>query len=345
MQSKKEFTFPADAPPEYAYLRHRELPRHRSRMTYFEFGDPRGRPLLCLHGLSLSGMCFAQYHERFLALGIRAIAPCLLGGMYVADPEETFDSLTSKVLELLDLLQVGEFDMIGFSWGTVVQLSLLAKAPGRIRKAGLIGTMLPTKFTDAALLAQLKSDVRMTLNMTAKMPRFHRGLMWLVCRLPVSVLVDQFRDVTLSEAELKALQPGSAFYQHFAHYLSECVSTGSRLFTDGWRMFQDAPAYALNDLAAHAPASDVRFYIAERDNVHLPQFSAIAAAARSGRPVDSVARQIAQAWPDASHHAAGAFREISVDAHTRLCLLGGAGRMACMVYFDEALQNLMSGEA
>jgi pimeloyl-ACP methyl ester carboxylesterase len=345
MQYQKEFTFPAGAPPEYAYLRRRELPRHRSSIAYFEFGDPDGRPLLCLHGLSLSGMCFAQYHQRFLELGIRAIAPCLLGGMYVADPGESFDSLTSKVLELLDLLQIGKFDMIGFSWGTVVQVSLLARAPGRIRKAGLIGTMLPTKFTDAGLLAQLKSDVRMTLNMTAKMPRFHRGLMWLVCRLPVSVLVDQFRDVTLSDAELKALEPGSAFYRHFAHYLSECVSTGSRLFTDGWRMFQDEPAYALNDLAAHAPESDVRFYIAERDNVHLPQFSAIAAAARSGKPVDSIARQIARSWPDGSSHAPGEFREINVDAHTRLCLLGGAGRMACMVYFEEALRNLMSIDA
>jgi hypothetical protein len=110
-------------------------------------------------------------------------------------------------------------------------------------------------------------------------------------------------------------------------------------------MFQDEPAYALNDLAAHAPESDVRFYIAERDNVHLPQFSAIAAAARSGKPVDSIARQIARSWPDGSSHAPGEFREINVDAHTRLCLLGGAGRMACMVYFEEALRNLMSIDA
>lgn len=52
----------------------------------------------------MSGRCFEHYHQRFAALGVRAIAPCLMGGM-------------------------------------LLQLSLLARAPGRIRKAGQFGTM------------------------------------------------------------------------------------------------------------------------------------------------------------------------------------------------------------
>jgi pimeloyl-ACP methyl ester carboxylesterase len=332
------------APADYAGLRIQRLPANRSSIAYYEFGDPDGFPLLCLHGLSLSGLCFEQYHQRSIALGVRAIAPCLLGGIYLAEDRDSADTLTSRLLELLDLLHIGKCDMIGFSWGTLVQLSLLARAPGRIRKAGLFGTMLPTAFWPDGLADQLKPDVRMTMQMVRRMPRVHRCLMWLVSCLPVAGLVGQFRDPGLSESEQTALQPGTAFYASLVRYMRECMRTGSRFFTDGWRMFQDQPVYTLAQLRTGSVGADVRFYVAERDNVHLPQFSVLAAAALTGIDASLISAKLAPAWPTPPDAGSGQLQELRLQANCSLWLLGGAGRMACMVHFEQALNNLIAQE-
>ena len=76
----------ADAVGDYAILHTKDLPRTGSAISYFEFGDPAGRPMLLLHGLSVSGLFFEQYHSDFLELGIRAIAPCMVGASTFAMP-------------------------------------------------------------------------------------------------------------------------------------------------------------------------------------------------------------------------------------------------------------------
>lgn len=60
---------------DYAGLRIERLPAKRSSIAYHEFGDSDGYRLLCLHGLSMSGLCFEQYRQQFVAPGVRAIAP------------------------------------------------------------------------------------------------------------------------------------------------------------------------------------------------------------------------------------------------------------------------------
>jgi pimeloyl-ACP methyl ester carboxylesterase len=325
------------APQDYAALHVATLPRQNSAMAYYEFGDPNGKPLLCLHGMSVSGLSFEPFHAWFAQIGVRAIAPCLMGGVYDADPARTIDDLAAGLVELLDTLGIGEFDMVGFSWGTVVELALLARVPQRIRKAGLVGAMTPMDFADSAQLAALKSDVRLTLKMAGGMPLVHRCLMWLVCKLPVSTLMDQFKDDTLSRAEQEAMTPGTDFYRYFSRCISECTRTGSRFFTDGWRMFLDKPAYALAALAA---ARDVRLYVAENDNVHLPYFSARIAGACAGVPADQVMQSLARP----GFGPASALNLVYVQNNTSVWLQHGAGRMACVLNLKDTLVNLLLTE-
>ncbi len=326
---------------DYTRLRIVALPSSRGSIACFELGDPDGAPLLCLHGLSLSGYYFEQFHAYFVANGIRAIAPCLLGGICLPDPRKTIQDLTGELIELLDVLGIDRFDVIGFSWGTLAELALLARVPQRIRRAGFLGPMLPSRFLPARDLERMKADVRLSLRMAGRVPALHRGLMWLVCRLPVAALMNQFRDDELSGAEARALAPGSAFAGHLSRSIEECIRTGSAFFTDGWRMFLDEPGYALGDLASVASRVQVRLYVAERDNVHLPSNAAMLAAACTG----TVAGEPEPVGSSARPEDAGRGTEIFQRVYTRdRCSIWarGAGRMACILHLEAALDNLLS---
>lgn len=328
-------TCASEAPRDYRHLRIASLPRGGA-LAYCEFGDPLGTPMLCLHGLSFSGLVFEQYDGCFTELGVRAIAPCLAGGIYLPDPAATIDTLSAQVLALLDVLGIARFDMIGFSWGTLVQLALLARAPQRIRRAGLVGPMTPLSFIDPRDVALLKPDVRMTLRMAGRAPLLHRALMALVCQLPLPALADQFKDAQLSAPEAAALETGTPFHTELLRCMGECLRTGSQFFTLAWRMFLDRPAYALADLRA-ARHADVRLYAAANDNVHLPRFAQLIAAACSGQGVDEVGRHMGQRQP-----AAPGYVPVFRHGGCTLLMLEGAGRMACMLHLRDALADLMA---
>lgn len=318
---------------DVARLRIRSLPKSGSCVAYFELGDPDGKPLLCLHGLSVSGFFFDQFHGHFAARGIRAIAPCLLGGIYVPDPAKTVEDLAGQVIELLDVLGVDRFDVMGFSWGTLAELALVARVPLRIGRASFLGPMVPLKFLDARDVARMKSDVRLSISMASRVPALHRWLMRAVCRLPVSALVDQFKDKKLSIAETRALASGSAFAAHLSHCIDECTRTGSSFFTDGWRMFTDEPGYALSDLASVASRTELRFYVGEHDNVHLPSNATLLATALAG-----TARCVPEQVSEVS--VTGIFRKVYSHEHCSIWMAPGAGRLACILYVEEALDDL-----
>lgn len=324
------------AAPAYTRLRVSALPRSRSALAFFELGDPQGRPVLCLHGLSVSGLVFDPYHEHLAAQGIRAIAPCLLGGVHLRDPSRTIDGMAGELIELMDVLGVPSFDVLGFSWGTLPQLALVARAPDRVRRAAFVGPMLPGPFLSARDMDELKPDIRTSLAMVRRAPLLHRGLMALVGLLPVSLLLRQFEDDSLSAAERAALAPGGSLREPMVRWIEECRRTGSAFYTDGWRTMQGEPGYRLSDLAARASQVAVRLYVGEHDNVHLPVFAHRIAAAHRGVEVGDLERT--------SPAGDGVFRTVFSQGRTQILMAPGAGRMACMLYLREVLDDLVSRE-
>lgn len=326
---------------DYQRLRICALPKSGSAMSYFELGDPAGVPLLCLHGLSVTGMYFDQFHEFFAERGVRAIAPCLLGGVSAVADTKTLGCVSAEIVELLDAIGVVRFDAVGFSWGTLPLLALLATVPARIRRAGLSGPMLPTGFFDPGDASRMKSDVRMSLAMVRRAPALHRSLMWMVCRLPVSVLVAQFRDSNLSAIEAAALAGEAPFARHLARCIDECRSTGSRFFTQGWRMFLDQPQYPLSAFAAPALQADVRLYVGEFDNVHLPSFAWKIASARCGIDSSDLERRH-PLNPSRDVDEVGPYRLLFRAPQCGIWMARGAGRLACILHLKEVLQHLIA---
>jgi len=327
---------------DYSQLRIVALPRNESALAFYEFGDPTGRPVLCLHGLSTSGLFFGSWDDFFDNRGVRAIAPCLVGGIYEQGARKTPAQLAAEVVELFDVLGFDRFAVMGCSWGTLIELSVLQQAPERISSAGFMGPMLPLEFVSDAEIARLKSDVRLSLRMARSAPAIHRWLMKVVCQLPISVLMDQFKDTRISEAERASLAAGHTFRKNLARSMEECRRTGSAFFTQGWRMFHDVAGYSLRDLASLARDVNVRLYIGEHDNVHLPAFAqriASSIAGLSGRPDD-----IALKGSEEVHSGSSAFEQVWKQGNCSIWQVPRAGRMACLLYFQEALENLLADD-
>lgn len=108
------------------------------RLHAHEWGNPLGRPVVCLHGVTAAGTRFKRLAEqrlgrfRILALDVRA------HGDSEWEPPWTFETLVGDVLETLDDLRVDRAAFVGHSLGGRLILELADVAPERIERAALL---------------------------------------------------------------------------------------------------------------------------------------------------------------------------------------------------------------
>lgn len=74
----------------------------------------------------------------------------MLGGIYIPDARTTIEDISADIIELLDALGIDKFDVIGFSWGTLPELALLARVPERIGRAEMLGARQSCRVATAA---------------------------------------------------------------------------------------------------------------------------------------------------------------------------------------------------
>jgi pimeloyl-ACP methyl ester carboxylesterase len=102
-----------------------------------EQGDPRGRPLVLLHGFPQTHRCYDAVAERLVPRGLRLLAPDQRGYSPGARPAEAaayaIGELTGDVLRILDASGIGAADVVGHDWGAVVAWNLAARHPERVR--------------------------------------------------------------------------------------------------------------------------------------------------------------------------------------------------------------------
>jgi pimeloyl-ACP methyl ester carboxylesterase len=129
---------------------------HGNRLHHIERGD--GRPLLMLHG-ACGGA--ANWYRLIQPLAIKHRVIALdLPGFGLSDPLEMHPPLGANVartvIEWLDELAIGECDVVGTSFGSLVALRMALAYPARIGRIALIngvglGRELPIALRLAAL--------------------------------------------------------------------------------------------------------------------------------------------------------------------------------------------------
>ena len=117
------------------------------RLAYVELGDPKGEPLLLLHGYTDSSRSWsvaAPYLSRY-----RLIIPDQRGMARLTPPVCCYNLTTyaDDARQLLDLLRIDRADVVGHSLGSMVAMALAAENPDRVRSLTLIGStaLMPVK--------------------------------------------------------------------------------------------------------------------------------------------------------------------------------------------------------
>lgn len=114
------------------------------RVTWCEFGDPRGWPLVYCHGTPGSRLEGALFMRAAATRGIRIIALDRPGyGATPPLPERALGDEVDDIRALLDTLGVSRFDVLGFSGGGPYALACAVRHPDRVRRVGLISSMAP----------------------------------------------------------------------------------------------------------------------------------------------------------------------------------------------------------
>jgi pimeloyl-ACP methyl ester carboxylesterase len=120
------------------------------RLAYVEAGDPKGEPLLLLHGFTDSSRSFSP---MFPYLGrYRLLIPDQRGHGASDAPECCYGSsqFAYDARLFLDALGVKRAAVVGHSLGSMVAISLAADQPARVSKIVLIGStaLVPVKRGD-----------------------------------------------------------------------------------------------------------------------------------------------------------------------------------------------------
>jgi pimeloyl-ACP methyl ester carboxylesterase len=124
---------PPDIPPGEA----RQLRlAHGGTLGYREYGDPRGEPLIFLHGWPSSSRQGVVLHEIGQERGLRVVSVDRPGlGQSSRIPDRTFLHIPPLVEELADSLQADKCYMLGVSGGGPYTLACAWALPHRVRKA------------------------------------------------------------------------------------------------------------------------------------------------------------------------------------------------------------------
>ena len=107
------------------------------RLNTYEWGDPAGRPLICLHGVTGHGGRFALLASRLPAH--RVIGVDLRGhGHSGAEPPWDIPTLIADLVETADDLGVESAAWLGHSFGGRIVAELSAAVPERVERVVLL---------------------------------------------------------------------------------------------------------------------------------------------------------------------------------------------------------------
>jgi len=114
------------------------------KLSYSEFGAPRGIPVFGFHGTPGSRFMFRLVHEPARRLGMRIIAPERPGfGLSTFQHNRTLAGWADDMSVLADHLGLKTFGVAGISGGGPYAAACAALLPGRVTTAALISPVGP----------------------------------------------------------------------------------------------------------------------------------------------------------------------------------------------------------
>ncbi|HEY2299424.1 MAG TPA: haloalkane dehalogenase [Jatrophihabitans sp.] len=133
-------------PPHYAEV-------EGMRMAWVEDGPADGEPVLLLHGEPSWSFLYRTMIPVLAGVGLRAIAPDLIGFGRSDKPAAVEDHSYARHVEWVrtlafDVLELHGVTLVGQDWGGLIGLRLAAEHPDRFARIVAANTGLPTGDTD-----------------------------------------------------------------------------------------------------------------------------------------------------------------------------------------------------
>jgi pimeloyl-ACP methyl ester carboxylesterase len=140
------------------------------RISWAEYGEPAGAPLVLLHGTPGSRLQFRFMHEPALAAGVRLVTPERpgYGGSDPVPGGVTFTGYADDLGQLLDHLGLASVTLGGASGGGGFAVAAAVAHPQRVNRLILISAGLPAPRT---ALRGMAFPVRALLFLAVRAPR------------------------------------------------------------------------------------------------------------------------------------------------------------------------------
>jgi pimeloyl-ACP methyl ester carboxylesterase len=114
------------------------------KLSYCEFGDPKGKPLFFFHGWPGSRLSGQETDMAAKKLGIRVICPDRPGfGLSDFQRNRKLLDWPDDVVQLAEYLEIKKFSIMGVSGGGPYAAVCACKIPDRINKVGIVVGLAP----------------------------------------------------------------------------------------------------------------------------------------------------------------------------------------------------------
>lgn len=157
------------------------------QLGYRTGGDPRGRPVLVLHGIPGSRLLYVGDEGIWIRRGLRLIQIDRPGfGASTPAPGMSFAGHGRDVAQLMDSLGVKRFAVLGWSAGTPWALALGESLPDRVERIAVVGALMPPD--DPGVMSQVNARSRamywLALHWPNALGRVFQGMSWLFRKDP-----------------------------------------------------------------------------------------------------------------------------------------------------------------
>lgn len=163
-------------------------------LSYLEYGDPQGTPLVFLHGTPGSGLLGALFRDGARRTETRVLAIDRPGyGRSSSWPDRALSDTGDFVTAVLEDAGASAADLVGFSGGGPHALAVAATHPDHVRDLHVVGGVAPSS------LRERTPTVQRTLSGLARhLPTLVGGLFraqaWIADRRSPSFVVAQYTD-------------------------------------------------------------------------------------------------------------------------------------------------------